>query len=81
MERNHPLISVLKKYDRHKHIVDVGARLYGTLSTNIRHFSGQFDVLNDQWNVLEANMLKALKPLIQNEKNTDIEWEDERQRY
>jgi hypothetical protein len=80
-QMDHPLLPVLRKYDRPKQIADVGANLYSTLSTNIHHFSAQFVVLDDQWNTLEADILKALTPLAQNKRETDIEWERERLRY
>lgn len=78
---DHPLIPVLMKYNRPKQIADVGTSLYSTLSTNIHHFSAQFVVLDDQWNILEADILKALTPLPQNAEETGIEWERERLRY
>lgn len=78
---DHPLLPVLRKYDRPKQIADVGANLYSTLSTNIHHFSAQFVVLDDQLNTLEADILKALTPLAQNKREIDIEWERERLRY
>ena len=77
----HPLIPLLRKYDRPKQIADVGANLYSTLSTNIHHFSGKFKVLDDQWNILEADILKALMPLPENNKEIGVEWERERLRY
>ncbi len=80
-QMDHPLIPVLRKYDRPKQITDVGISLYSTLSTNIHHFSAQFVVLDDQWNMLEADILKALTPLNQNKMQTGIDWERERLRY
>jgi hypothetical protein len=77
----HPLIPVLKKYPPPKRVEDVGINLYSTLSTNIHHFTGQFKILDDQWNILEADILRALTPLDENETGTGIDWERERQRY
>ena len=78
---DHPLLPVLRKYNRPKQIEDVGKSLYSTLSTNIHHFSAQFVVLDDQWNTLEVDILKALTPLPQNETEIGIDWERERLRY
>ncbi|EXJ69858.1 uncharacterized protein A1O5_06930 [Cladophialophora psammophila CBS 110553] len=78
---DHPLIPVLKKYPKVKQIENVGANLYGTLSTNIHHFSGQYKVLDDQWNALEVDILRALTPLAENETEAGIDWRTERLRY
>ena len=78
---DHPLAPVLEKFKNFKQIADVSGRLYSTLSTNIHHFSGQFNVLHDQWNMLDADILTALKPLNQNRDEYDIDWERERSRY
>jgi len=80
-QMGHPFIPVLKKYRRVKHIENVGTSLYNTLSTNIHHFSGQFKVHDDQWNMLEADILRALTPLAENETESGINWEMERLRY
>lgn len=77
----HPLIPVLKKHPSKSQIENVGINLYSTLSTNIHHFTGQFKVLDDQWNILEADILRALTPLDENETGTGIDWNKERQRY
>jgi hypothetical protein len=80
-EVSHPLIPVLKKYGRPKQIEDVGVSLYNTLSTNIHHFSQQFVLLEDQWNALEVDILKALTPLARNKTESGVDWERERLRY
>lgn len=80
-QTNHPLMPLLRKYDRPKQIEDVGVNLYSTLSTNIHHFSQQFVVIDDQWNTLEADILKALNPLARNELEASVDWVQERLRY
>jgi hypothetical protein len=78
---SHPLVPVLKKHNRLKQIKNVGKHLYATLSSNIHHFSGQFTVLSDQWNTLEADLLRALVPLPGNCTEAGVNWEKERLRY
>ncbi|KAJ9661278.1 hypothetical protein H2198_002021 [Neophaeococcomyces mojaviensis] len=78
---NHPFVSILRKYPKTKQIEDTGANLYGLLSTNIHHYSGKFMVAEDQWNVLEVEVLKALIPLAQNQSDTGVDWDTERMRY
>lgn len=78
---DHPLISVLNKYQRVGQIEAVGKNFYGTLSTNIHHFSTQFEVLDDQWNMLEADILRAITPLAENQGETGTDWAKERLRY
>ncbi|KIW29133.1 hypothetical protein, variant [Cladophialophora immunda] len=80
-EMGHPLAPVLKKYPKLKQIENVGTNLYGTLSTNIHHFSGQYKVLDDQWNALEVDILRAITPLGENETESGIDWQMERFRY
>ncbi|OAP64568.1 hypothetical protein AYL99_00540 [Fonsecaea erecta] len=80
-EMGHPLCPVLKKYPKLKQIENVGTNLYGTLSTNIHHFSGQYKVLDDQWNTLEVDILRAITPLAENETEAGIDWQMERFRY
>ncbi|KIX99430.1 uncharacterized protein Z520_05006 [Fonsecaea multimorphosa CBS 102226] len=70
-EKGHPLIP----------IENVGTNLYSTLSTNIHHFSGQYKVLDDQWNALEVDILRAMAPLAENETEAGIDWKTERFRY
>ncbi|KIW79497.1 hypothetical protein Z517_06109 [Fonsecaea pedrosoi CBS 271.37] len=80
-ESGHPLTPVLKKYPKIKQIENVGTNLYGTLSTNIHHFSGQYKVLDDQWNALEVDILRAITPLADNETEAGVDWQMERSRY
>jgi hypothetical protein len=80
-QRDHPLIAVLEKYNRPQQIEAIGVNLYGTLSTNIHHFSGETTILADQWNVLEADILVAFTPLPQNETDAGINWDQERTRF
>ena len=47
-QTNHPLISLLRKYDRLKQVEDVGLNIYRTLSTSIHYFSQSFVVIDDQ---------------------------------
>jgi hypothetical protein len=80
-QRNHPLVAVLEKYKSPERVETTGVNLYGILSTNIHHFSGQSTILANQWNILEADILAAFKPLPQNETETGINWNQERTRF
>ncbi|CAF9937673.1 MAG: hypothetical protein HETSPECPRED_000615 [Heterodermia speciosa] len=85
-----PLTDVVRLYGRYDpkgRTVDYinqtgGAALYSALSTNIHQYmdKGSYEVEPDQWNALEAEIFKALKP--QNVyPDGSVDWEQERLRY
>ena len=59
-----------------------GANLYGSLSTNIHQFKGEYNLEKDQWNALDFDILQAIRPLPENIYfDGSIDWEAERQRF
>ena len=61
-----------------------GSALYSALSTNIHHYTdkGSYEFEPDQWNALETEIFKALKPQPQNvHPDGSVNWEQERLRY
>ncbi len=77
----HPFDALLHKYTNTTQIETVGTGLYGTLSTNIHHFSSQYTILGDQWNALEYEIMQALTPIPSNIPAGEPDWQKERQRY
>ena len=79
---SHPFEPLLH-YDQRqqKQIKRMGDDLYGTLSSNIHLYSGEFSVEEDQWNTLEAAILKTLKPAWGRGPDGEVQWEQERERY
>lgn len=77
----HPFDSLLHKYRDIAQIETAGTLLYGTLGTNIHHFSNQYTILGDQWNALEYEIMQALTPLTTNIFAGEPDWQKERQRY
>ncbi len=79
----HPLSPLFDRFDRQtqRQIKILGEGLYGTLSTNIHHFSGGFEVNEDQWDVLQAAILRAITPITTRKDDGSIDWDLERQRY
>ena len=80
---NHPLWPLLQRFDQptQRQIQVIGGDLYGTLSTNIHHFSGEFAVNEDQWDVLQAAILHSLTPTTARRQDGSVNWDLERQRY
>ena len=78
----HPF-SPLLEFDQQtrKQIQKIGSELYGTLSTNIHHFSGVFTVNGDQWDILQGAILHALTPATTRKSDGSIDWEEERKRF
>lgn len=70
-----------RKYANVGQIEAVGTGLYSTLSTNIHHFSGQFLVLDGQWNTLESDIMKALVPVPSRLTVEGVDWQREKERY
>lgn len=79
----HPLLPLLQNFDRsvHAQVKNNGAYLYGTLSSNIHLFQGEFNVEADQWDILPAAILKALTPQTERKDDGSVDWEKERVRY
>jgi hypothetical protein len=73
----------LQNFDRsvHAQVKNNGAYLYGTLSSNIHLFQGEFNVEADQWDILPAAILKALTPQTERKDDGSVDWEKERVRY
>jgi len=80
---NHPLWPLFQRFDQptQRRIQAIGGDLYGTLSTNIHHFSGEFAISEDQWDVLQAAILHALTPTTARRQDGSFDWDLERQRY
>lgn len=77
----HPLVPLLKKYPKLKQLEEAGTNLYGTLSTNIHHYTGEFRIEEDQWDALQVDLLTALVPQAQNQSDTGVDWNQERRRF
>ena len=60
-------------------IKNVGSALYNTLSTNIHHFTGEYKLGRDQWDVLPRKILEAIVP--KNTNDGTVDWEEERNRF
>ena len=86
-----PLTDVVRLYGRYEQgrTVDYinitgGSALYSALSTNIHQYMDKnfYEFEPDQWNALEAEIFKALKPQPQNvHPDGSVNWEQERLRY
>ena len=81
---SHPLSPLLQKFDNNtqKQVEAIGKGLFGCLSTNIHHCGGEIEVIDDQWNVIDAAILRAITPLETSTKpDGSVDWDKERQRY
>ena len=78
---SHPFTALLQKYPKVKQIEETGTNLYGTLSTNIHHYAGEFKVESDQWDSLQVDLMTALIPLAHNKTDAGVDWSQERQRF
>ena len=81
---NHPLAVLLERFGNDKRMVSqiqkVGEGMYGTMSTNIHHFRGVYNVDPSQWDELPGAILQALSPMNFNADGS-IDWSLERARY
>ena len=79
----HPFNALLNKFDKNtrRQVDKIGSELYGSLSTNIHHFTGQFTINDDQWDVIPAAILHAIAPVTPRSPGGGVDWNQERLRY
>ena len=76
----HPLTPLLKKWGK-KHIKEGGDGLYARLSENIHDFSGEFTILDDEWDAVEGAILHAPTPSKARKADGEIDWQREKSRF
>lgn len=77
---SHPLEPLLAKYGFNL-VKNVGDGLYGTLSTNIHHYSGEYKIIDHQWDKLPGDILKAIIPTQPRREDGSVDWNSEKERF